>query len=436
MTEPAGNVSLAEATRVWAKIALLGFGGPAGQIALMHRILVEERKWIGEARFLHALNYCMLLPGPEAQQLACYAGWLLRGQLGGVIAGALFVLPGALAMWLLCCAYVHWHGSAVVEALGYGLKAAVIAVVAAALVRVARRALTSRWRWLLAAAAFVALALLALPFPVVIALAAAFGALVPMSAVERPPALPAAPGERRRLARRTAATAAVWLALWLAPLAVLAWTLGPEHVLSAQSWFFSRAAIVTFGGAYAVLPYVADHAVAAAWLTPSEMVDGLGLAETTPGPLVLVLEFVGFLGAARHAGWTPLLAGSAGAAVACWATFMPSYLWIFAGAPWIERTRGMPRLANALGGVTAAVVGVIAHLAWWFALHVLFARHDVLAVGALTIEVPAWSTFDPYAAAIALAAGAALIRWRVALGWVLAASVAAGATIWWLTGTG
>jgi chromate transporter len=418
MTRP----GFGEATRAWVRVALLSFGGPAAQIAVMHRILVEEKGWIDERRFLHALNFCMLLPGPEAQQLATYLGWILHGVRGGLVAGLLFILPGFLSILLLSFVYV-WLGDApAVAGLLFGLKAAVLAVVLVALDRLRRRALQGRMLLFIAAASFVALFFLQLPFPLVILAAAALGlwqarhrqADAAAAAVTAPPA-------------RTLATAAIGLLAWLGPLVAIALLLGPGHLLSEVGLFFSQVAVVSFGGAYAVLAYVAQHAVEAqGWLTPAEMVDGLGLAETTPGPLIQVLQFVAFLAAWRDAApFDPVTAGLLASIVATWATFAPCFLWIFVGAPWVDRLLGWPRLGGAMAGVGAAVVGAVLNLSLWFALHVLFERVETVLFGPVRLLLPAAGSADLPAmlfAAVALM----LLAWR---GWSMLAvlGLAAGA---------
>jgi len=373
MREMPARPTFRQALGVWVRIGLLSFGGPAGQIALMHRELVEKRGWLGERRFLHALNYCMLLPGPEAQQLAIHTGWLLHGTRGGIVAGTLFVLPGAMLMWCISCIYVFHGDLRWVEWVFYGLKAAVMAIVATAVLRIGKKVLPHPLLWVIAAASLAAIGVIELPFPLIIitalVLGLVFGKRLSVAAehglsededIARPGKAPTWGG--------TLLKCALWLAIWLAPLAVCLALLGPAHVLTVETAFFSKAALLTFGGAYAVLPYVAQQAVEThAWLSPGQMIDGLGLAETTPGPLILVLQFVGFLGAWHSPGtMPPLAAATIGAALATWATFVPGFLFIFVGAPWIERTLGNPRLTGALTVVTAAVVGVIANLAIWF----------------------------------------------------------------------
>ncbi|HEV7251817.1 MAG TPA: chromate efflux transporter [Mesorhizobium sp.] len=423
--------SFGEAFRTFGRIGLLSFGGPAGQIALMHRVLVEEKRWLDETRFLHALNYCMLLPGPEAMQLATYAGWLLHGVKGGLAAGLLFVLPGAAVLMALSAAYFFLGDVPLVAGLLFGLKAAVLALVVEALIRVAKRALKGSMAYPIAAAAFAGIAFLALPFPLVIAAAALWGTAARLGGA---PDAGGAGGPTLSLAEQKssgfagfAGTTLLWLAIWFLPLVPLALALGVEHVLVRQAIFFSQMAVVTFGGAYAVLAYVGQEAVATyGWLGAGEMITGLGLAETTPGPLILVLMFVGFLGAARQGGFDPLTGGIAGALVTLWFTFAPCFLFIFAGAPFIERVRNVQWLRSALAGVSAAVVGVIASLALWFGLHVLFAEVGQASAGPFAWLVPELGSFDPAAAAIAMAAGVALLRFHVNLFAVLGAAALAG----------
>jgi chromate transporter len=427
--------SFAEATRTFAKIGLLSFGGPAGQIALMHKILVDDKRWLDEPRFLHALNYCMLLPGPEAMQLATYAGWLMHGIRGGLVAGLLFVLPGALVITALSAIYLTVGHVTLVQGLLFGLKAAVLAVVLEALIKVSKRALKNGSMVILAIAAFVAIAFLKLPFPLIIAAAAIIGALMHLfgatgsqaSAETEPEIAFAMPEWTKPSARRFFSTLAVWLLIWFVPLVVLWQGLGPTHVLTTEATFFSKMAAVTFGGAYAVLAYVAQQAVEVhGWLKPDEMLTGLGLAETTPGPLILVLVFVGFLGGARLSALTPLAGGVAGAVVTLWFTFVPCFLWIFVGAPYVETVRNVRWLASALSAVTAAVVGIIANLAVWFALHVLFGNVGEVAWGPFVLPVLDFGSFDWAAAIIAVAAGVALIRLHANMIAVLAVSALAG----------
>jgi chromate transporter len=412
------------ATRAWVRVAILSFGGPAAQIAVMHRILVEEKGWIEERRFLHALNFCMLLPGPEAQQLATYLGWVLHGVRGGLVAGLLFILPGFVSILALSFLYV-WLGDApAVEGLLLGLKAGVLAVVLMALDRLRRRALRGPDKLFIALAAFVALFFLQLPFPLVILAAALLGLW--QARHLRAPAASAPPEGAKP--RRALATAVIGLSAWLGPIAAVTLLLGPQHVLAQVGWFFSQVAVVSFGGAYAVLAYVAQHAVEAqGWVSPAEMVDGLGLAESTPGPLIQVLQFVAFLAAWRDAApFDPVMAGILASVVATWATFAPCFLWIFLGAPWVDRLLDKPRLAGAMAGVGAAVVGAVLNLSLWFALHVLFGRVDELYFGPVRLLIPDPGSADLLAM---LLAGSALLllAWR---GWgmlaVLGASAGAG----------
>lgn len=367
-TGETGAPSLGAAVRVWARIGILSFGGPAGQIALMHREIVEQRKWLSEDEYLNALNFCMLLPGPEAMQLATYAGWRHHGVLGGLIAGLLFVIPGALVVLGLTLVYLLLGTLEPIQAAFIGIKAAVLVIVVEALLKIARRALKGPAHWAIAAAAFVAIFVFALPFPLIILAAALVGFLL----ADRTAAVPPEPAGRPTSLAATAKTSFLWLVIWLLPLAALWVALGDDHVLVQIGGFFSTLAVVTFGGAYAVLAYMAQAAVETyGWLTAGEMLDGLGLAETTPGPLILVTEFVGILAAARADGGISILAGLAGALVTLWATFAPCFLWVLAGAPYVERIGRSPRLKAALQGITAAVVGVILNLSLWFALHVL-----------------------------------------------------------------
>ena len=395
-----GRPSFAEAVRTWAEIGVLSFGGPAGQIALMHRVLVDEKKWLSEQRFLAALNFCMLLPGPEAMQLATYAGWTLHGWRGGLVAGTLFVLPGALVVLVLSMIYAAFGQVPFVAALFFGIKAAVLAIVVEALLRVARRALKLTSDWWIAGVAFLALYVFQIPFPLIILAAAIIGYFRVRPAAEPAASMPAD-------WRGTLATTLLWLALWLVPLALIIAGFGPTHVFAQTALFFSKLAVVTFGGAYAVLSYMAQQAVENfGWLRAEEMIDGLGLAETTPGPLILVTEFVGYMAGYRFAGG--LWGGIAAALITLWMTFVPCFLWIMAGAPYIERLQNMPRLSGALAAVTAAVVGVILNLTVWFALHVLFASLDRTAFGL----VPQWATLDVPALILSAMAALALFAFH------------------------
>ncbi|MFN3526738.1 MAG: chromate efflux transporter [Paracoccus sp. (in: a-proteobacteria)] len=439
--------TLAEATRIWARIGLLSFGGPAGQIALMHRILVEEQRWLGEKRFLHALNYCMLLPGPEAMQLAVYIGWLMHRTLGGIIAGLLFVAPGVIAIMALSWIYALFGDVGAVEALFFGLKAAVLAIVVQAVIRIGARALTNNAMRALAALSFLAIFGFGVPFPVIILTAGLIGYFGARSGL---PAFRVAGGhgklggtqvsdaesllgeetpEHTRVNRAWALrVSAIILILWLAPVALLFASLGPQHVFAQIAGFFSVMAVVTFGGAYAVLAYVAQEAVQNfGWLAPGEMLDGLGMAETTPGPLIMVTQFVGFMGAFRDAGaMSPLLAGTLGGLLTTWVTFTPCFLWIFLGAPFIERLRDNAVLTGALTAITAAVVGVILNLAVWFGLHVIFDEVRTLTALGLALDVPVWRTLNPAALMLVLAALVAVFRFGLGPVKVLAGSALAG----------
>jgi len=442
------GVSFAEAFRVWLRVAALSFGGPAGQIAVMHRIVVDEKRWISDARFLHALNYCMLLPGPEAQQLATYIGWLMHRTAGGLMAGGLFILPGAIAIMILSAIYALYGNVGLVAALFFGLKAAVLAIVVDALLRVGKRALKNNVLRAIAAAAFVGIFFFALPFPLIILLAGAIGyfgaraghpAFAPGGG-HGPGAGPqvvesllgeATPEHAMPSPARLLRTVAVWLPLWLAPVVLLVSILGRQNVFSQIAVFFSKMATVTFGGAYAVLAYVAQQAVERFhWLTAREMLDGLGLAETTPGPLIMVLQFVGFLAAFREPGaLPPLLAGALGGLTATWVTFAPCFLWIFAGAPFIERLRENRALSGALSAITAAVVGVILNLTIWFAIHALFhATRPVRGFG-FDFDAPVLASVDGWAMALAIAAAIAIFRFRLGMLTTLASAAALGVAL-------
>lgn len=424
-------VPLREATKAWFKISLQTFGGPAGQIAVMQRSLVDEHRWIGERRFLHALSYCMLLPGPEAQQLAVYVGWLLNGVRGGLIAGVLFVLPGAVALLALSAVYVTFGETALISALFVGLAAAVLAIVAQAVIKVAKRALHHPILVAMAVAAFAALTIFGVPFPVVIAAAAFIGWALGRAR----PGLMAAPAKKitadgaeplisddalhhaQPSWRRGLLVLVLGVLLWLAPVGVAFALTGPQSVFTQQGLFFSGSALVTFGGAYAVLAYVAQQAVATyGWLAPGEMVKGLALAETTPGPLIMVVQFVAFLGAFRDPGsldpWTAAILASL---LATWVTFVPSFLFIFLGAPYVERLRGNRSLSAALTGITAAVVGVIANLGVYFAIHTLFADSSPIKWGPVDLGIPVLASLQPWALLLTIAAMVMIfkLRWSV-----------------------
>ena len=408
--------TMSELWRVFGRIGVLSFGGPAGQIALMHRELVEQRPWLGEREFLSALSFCMLLPGPEAMQLATYAGWKLRGVPGGLLAGALFVLPGAAVVLALSALYATFGSVPLVQALFLGVQAAVVVIVVEALLKVSRRALKSPGAWAIAAAAFVAIFALGVPFPLIVLGAALAGAAL----LPAPAPAPDAPIHPGATPRATPRTRALWGALWLVPLAAL-WA-GPGGILAEIGLFFSKLAVVTFGGAYAVLAYMTQEVVEGyRWLTTAEMIDGLGLAETTPGPLILVTQFVGFLAAWREGGF---VLGLAGAAVTLWMTFVPCFLWVFAGAPWIGTLGRRPRLGAALAGVTAAVVGVILNLSLWFAAHVFFDSVGQIGAGPLSLIAPDPATID--LRAVAIAAVAAVLIFALHRGLPLVLGVSAG----------
>jgi chromate transporter len=417
---PTAPPTRAEAFRTFLRIGLLSFGGPAAQIALMHRTLVDEKRWLDERTFLNALNFCMLLPGPEAMQLATYAGWRLHGVAGGLVAGGLFVAPGAAVILALSLVYALVGNVPVVEALFLGVQAAVLVIVVEALLRVARRALKNRSHWIIAALAFVALFLFDAPYPAVIIAAAGWGALAARGAVPGAVADPAArvlvhPGQTLRIV-------AAGLVLWFLPVAIAAVAGAP--LLVEIGLFFSKLAVVTFGGAYAVLAYMAQEVVQdRGWLSAAEMLDGLGLAETTPGPLILVTEFVGFMAGFREGGVT---LGVLAALMTLWVTFVPCFLWIFAGAPYLAWISAQPRLAGALAAITAGVVGVILNLSVWFALHVLFGQVTQTRAGPLVLWLPDLATFDPRVAIIAALAGMALLRLHWGLPVVLAISAVLG----------
>ena len=408
--------SFSELVRVFARIGCLSFGGPAGQIALMHRELVDERQWVDEEQYLSALNFCHLLPGPEAQQLATWIGWRLHGVRGGLVAGMLFVVPGALIILALSILYAYaadldWFAAAFL-----GVKAAVLAIVVQALIRIGGRALNTPFKKGIAAVAFAALFFFNLPFPVVVLGAALAGIWV---ATKRPEWLALNSGNVTELSgprpwAATLRTLLLWAVIWAAPMALVYLTVGPDHVLWEIGSFFSQLAVVTFGGAYAVLAYMAQEAVQGyGWLSAGEMADGLGLAETTPGPLIMVTQFVGYLAAFRAPEpFTPLVAGIIGAGLTTWVTFVPCFLWIFALAPWMERLESLRWLKGGLSALTAAVVGVIANLTVWFALHVLFARVGERQYGPVRLYWPETGTFVWQAATLAIFSAALIFRFK------------------------
>jgi chromate transporter len=442
---PVHGVTPREAFRVWIRIALLSFGGPAGQIAVMHRILVDEKRWVSDDRFLHALNYCMLLPGPEATQLATYIGWLMHRTRGGLMAGILFILPGILALMALSYVYALFGKVGFVTAMFLGLKAAVLAIVLEALFRIGKRALKNAAMLAIATSAFIGIFFFGLPFPLIILAAGALGfagarAGLPQFAVggdkgaaqrggsDGPLLGEAPPAHAKPTLVGTLRVGAIWLFVWLAPVVALLLFAGRDNVFTSIAVFFSKMAVVTFGGAYAVLAYVAQEAVGHYhWLTPGEMLDGLGMAETTPGPLIMVLQFVGFMAALREpSGLPPLLAATLGGLVATWVTFAPCFLWIFVGAPFVEALRGNQPLAGALAAITAAVVGVILNLAVWFAIHTVF--RDVIPVAGygFSFEMPVLASLRPLPAALSLAAMIAMFRFKAGIIATLFACCCAG----------
>jgi chromate transporter len=443
---PAHGVSLHEAFRVWLRVACLSFGGPAGQIAVMHRILVEEKRWISEERFLHALNYCMLLPGPEAQQLATYIGWLMHRTLGGIMAGVLFVIPGIICIMALSYVYAGWGNVPIIVALFFGLKAAVLAIVLEAVFRIGKRSLKNNAMVALAAAAFIGIFFLNIPFPIIIfgaALIGFIGARTGLGAFQiksghgngkQDGAVIDSllgnelPEHARPTVARALRASSVWLVLWLVPVILILVTLGTGNVFSEIAIFFSKMAMVTFGGAYAVLAYVAQQAVENYhWLKPGEMLDGLGMAETTPGPLIMVLQFVGFMAAYRDPGsLSPMMAGTLGGLLATWVTFTPCFLWIFLGAPFVEVLRGNKAVNGALSAITAAVVGVVLNLAIWFALHTVFRQVTPVQGYGLAFDMPVLTSVDPRALALSLAAIIAIFRFKVGMITTLLACSAIG----------
>lgn len=440
------TVPFGEAFWVWCRVAMLSFGGPAGQIAVMHRILVEEKRWISESQFLHALNYCMLLPGPEAQQLSVYIGWLLHRTWGGIVAGTLFILPGFLSILVLSILYTFFREVTLVQGLLYGLKPAIIAVVIMAALRVGQRSLQNKVKVAIAVLAFIGILFLKIPFPAIIVAAGLFGLVAVRfwpeqwtlpghatahrqdSAAENE-AAPSAEESKSPSWLRTLGVILCWLAVWWLPVAVLAVVFGPESIFIQESLFFSKAAMVTFGGAYSVLAYIAQECVVTyRWLEPGEMLDGMGMAESTPGPLIQVVQFVGYLGAYRNPGqMNPLAAAILGSVVTTWVTFAPCFLWIFAGAPYIEGLRANQKMNGIMPAISAAVVGVIFSLAIWFSLNTLFAKVIEVDWYGLHWLVPVWSSFDPAAAVIAVCAFVAVYRFKVGLITTLLCSIVAGA---------
>ena len=438
--------SLRKATRVWAKIGLMSFGGPAGQIAVMHRELVEDRRWISDARFLHALNYCMLLPGPEATQLAIYIGWMLNRTAGGLIAGILFVLPGFVTILALSVVYALYGQVPWIMAVFFGLKAAVLAVVIEAVLRIGRKAIKNRIMLAVAALACVAIFFFRVPFPLIVLGAGLIGLLGRWWMPHSFPAPGSAAADAssdylidrllgcgqlrhtRPSAARAVRVLVIWLAIWWLPVLAIIGMFGAQSVLAREGIFFSQAAMVTFGGAYAVLAYIAQRAVGGFhWISAGQMLDGLALAETTPGPLIMVVQFVAFLGAYFHqTGLSSMTAGVVGSVLTAWVTFAPCFLWIFLGAPFIEKLRGNVALAGAMSAITAAVVGVILNLAIWFGLHTLFAEVATVSLGSLRLDVPVLQSAVPAAIALSAAAAIAIFRFKTSVITTLMACAIAG----------
>jgi chromate transporter len=445
---PSHGVSFAEATWTWARVALLSFGGPAAQIAVMHRIIVQEKHWVSESRFLYALNYCMLLPGPEAKQLAIYIGWLMHRTAGGIVAGSLFVGPGVVSIMALSYVYALYGKVPFVVALFFGLNAAVLAIVFEAVARIGRRALKSNPARLLAAVAFAGIFFFGVPFPFIVLGAALIGFVASSlgsdafkagsgheasgHADETSLLGEELPEHARPTVKRALTVSAIWLALWLIPVAALLLTLGTSSVFSQIALFFSEMAVVTFGGAYAVLAYVAQGAVEQYhWLQPGEMLDGLGMAETTPGPLIMVLQFVGFMAAFRAPGsLSPLMAGALGGLLTTWVTFIPCFLWIFLGAPFVEALRGNKVIAGALSAITAAVVGVILNLAIWFAIHTVFLQTVPVQGYGLNFDAPVLASLDVWALILSAVAMMAIFYFHAGMIKTLAGCCAAGVLLY------
>lgn len=441
----APSITFREALWVWCRVATLSFGGPTAQIAVMHRILVDEKMWISEHRFMHALNYCMLIPGPEAMQLATYIGWLLHGTRGGIAAGILFVLPGFVTLMVLRVLYAQYQNTALLAALFFGLKPAVVAIVAEAVWRIGRRVLKNSVMLTIAALAFVGIFFLHVPFPAIIIAAGVAGLLGGVWWTNRFHVIrhhetagddshtravdAAAHAQQPPNLLRTLLVVSLWLAIWWTPIGLLAWQLGPQSVFVTEGLFFSQAALVTFGGAYSVLPFVSQAAVERyRWLSLAEMVDGLGMAETTPGPLIMVVQFVGFMAAYRNSGeLPPLMAGMLGACVTVWVTFAPCFMWIFAGAPYVERMRGSPLLSSALSAITAAVVGVVLNLAVWFALQTFFPPDGTAKLVSTAIDL---RDLSPASLLIAVVAALVLFVWKRGLFATLGISVALGVALY------
>jgi chromate transporter len=446
---PAHGISFGAALRVWLRVAAMSFGGPAGQIAVMHRIIVDEKRWVGESRFLRALSYCMLLPGPEAQQLATYIGWLMHRWPGAIVAGGLFVVPGIVSIMALSWIYALYGNVPVVAALFFGLKAAVLAIVLHAVHRVGSRALKSGAMIALAGLAFIAIFFSQAPFPLIVLTAGAIGFIgarrgssaFTVGGGHGEPGKAGAddsllgdelPQHARPTVGRALRVSALWLVLWLGPVIAILAVLGAHHTFTEIGGFFSKMAVVTFGGAYAVLAYMAQQAVETyGWLHPGEMLDGLGMAETTPGPLIMVVQFVGFMAAYRDPGTLPpLLAGTLGGLLATWTTFVPCFLWIGLGAPFIEKLRDNKPLSGALAGITAAVVGVILNLAIWFALHTWFRETVPVGGWGFGFDMPVPASLSPWALALSAAAMIAIFRFKIGTIQILAACSLAGIVLY------
>lgn len=412
--------TLSQSVRIWSKVGLLSFGGPAAQIALMHREIVDRKNWLSEVQFLNALNFCMLLPGPEAMQLATYAGWRINGVLGGLIAGLLFVIPGALVIALLASVYVCFGELPLVNALFLGVKSAVVIIVIEALLRVSKKALKTKSHRMIAAISFISIFFLNLPYPLIVFGAALFGYLAFPNKDNFEPI------SQKQLIHKTLITIIVWLIIWWAPILII-YLFFDYQFLTEIMIFFSKLAVVTFGGAYAVLAYMAQEVVSTKdWLTAGEMMDGLGLAETTPGPLILVTEFVGFIAGYKEGG---IITAIIAAFLTLWVTFAPCFLWIFAGAPYIDWIGSKSRLHGALSGITAAVVGVILNLSTWFTLHVLFESVNLLEFGSITVLLPEISTLNITAAVLALFSAWLLLKQDWNIIWILIINALLAATI-------
>jgi chromate transporter len=440
------NVSLRDSFVTWCRVALLSFGGPAGQIAVMHRIIVDEKKWISEQQFLHALNYCMLLPGPEAQQLATYIGWLMHRTVGGLMAGVLFVLPGFVSILALSIIYACYNESNIVQALFFGLKPAVIAIVIQAVLRISKRVLKNSTMVTISFLAFIAIFFFDIPFPLLIIIAGLIGLMGIKFAPKQfdvikghgnsgdpsvsPDHFVECAGTRPSL-RRSLYVSAICLSLWFAPLIGIWQVLGVSSVYFQEGLFFSKAAVVTFGGAYSVLSYIAQQAVERyGWLRPGEMLDGLGMAETTPGPLIMVVQFVGFMAAYRNPGpFSPLMGGIIGSILTTWVTFVPCFFWVFLGAPYIEQLRGNKRLNAALSAITAAVVGVVLNLAVWFSIHTLFAQVTTTHFYGLRLQVPVLASADILACVVAIVACLLTFYWKKGMTVTLSVSAVLGAIL-------